>query len=50
MIEFTNQQHEHFENPINVVHAHYIAPKVSLTPKPQNRGARVNMWWGDKQL
>jgi hypothetical protein len=30
MIEFTDQQHEHFENPIHVLHAHYIAPKVSL--------------------
>lgn len=28
MIEFTDQQHEHFENPINVAHAHYIAPKM----------------------
>jgi len=31
MIEFTDQQHEHFSNPIKVIHAHYIAPKVSLT-------------------
>jgi hypothetical protein len=34
MIEFTDQQHEHFENSINVLHAHYIAPKVSLKPNP----------------
>jgi hypothetical protein len=32
MIEFTDQQHEHFENPVHIVRAHYIAPKVSLTP------------------
>jgi L-fuconate dehydratase len=34
MIEFTDQQHEHFENPINVVRAHYIAPKVIITSNP----------------
>jgi len=34
MIEFTDQQHEHFENPIHVERAHYIAPKVILTSNP----------------
>ncbi|XP_049779925.1 mitochondrial enolase superfamily member 1-like isoform X3 [Schistocerca cancellata] len=26
VIEYVDQQHEHFENPTNVKHAHYIAP------------------------
>jgi L-fuconate dehydratase len=41
MIEFASQQHEHFENPIRIKHAHYIAPKVSLKP---NSCERVKMW------
>ncbi|KDR20308.1 mitochondrial enolase superfamily member 1-like isoform X1 [Zootermopsis nevadensis] len=39
MIEYTNQQHEHFENPIKVIHAHYIAPKMpgySTVMKPDS--------------
>lgn len=44
MIEFTDQQHEHFENSVHVLHAHYIAPKVSLTPNPGGR------WEGDNTV
>ena len=29
MIEYVDQQHEHFENPTVIKHAHYIAPTVS---------------------
>jgi hypothetical protein len=43
MIEFTEQQHEHFENPIHVVYAHYIAPKVSSTPNPGEGQEGENM-------
>lgn len=28
MIEFVDQEHEHFEDPVEVKNAHYIAPKV----------------------
>nr|CAD7439517.1 unnamed protein product [Timema bartmani] len=31
MVEFVDQQHEHFENPTVVKHAHYIAPTVSIS-------------------
>jgi hypothetical protein len=47
MIEFASQQHEHFENPVRIKHAHYIAPKVSLKP---NSCERVWGWKCGKEI
>lgn len=29
-IEYVDQEHEHFEDPVKVKHGHYIAPTVSI--------------------
>lgn len=38
LIEYIDQQHEHFVDPVVVKNAKYLAPKVGLDPAPPSYG------------